>query len=366
MHRVLAVFGTRPEAIKMAPLIKKMNNTENNEVIVVNTGQHADMVKPVLDLFDIKTDYDLNIMTEKQSLDKITSTIIQEFSLVLEKERPDLVLVHGDTSTTFSAALSCFYKSIPIGHVEAGLRTNNLNSPFPEEFNRQVVSKISTLHFAPTITTKNNLMREGITKNIYVTGNTAIDSLSYTLDGKIPKEISNWLGNDKLILLTTHRRENIGKPMENIFKAINQICNEHKNVKVLFPIHFNPKVREIARRIFSSDKIKIIEPLNFQEFHNVISKSYLILTDSGGIQEEAPALNKPVLVLRETTERPEGVDAGTLKLVGTDSEEIFYSVSTLLNSNEEYFKMSNAKNPYGDGTASDKISDAINDYFKNI
>lgn len=363
---VLAVFGTRPEGIKMAPLVKELEKREEFDIKVCITAQHREMLDQVLHVFDIKPKYDLNIMKHGQTLNDITSRVLLEIGEVIDDANPDIVLVHGDTSTTFSTALSAFYKQKKVGHVEAGLRTYNKYSPFPEEMNRVLTGDIADLHFAPTLVSKNNLLKEGKKENtIYVTGNTAIDALSTTVRKDYQHEVLEWIGNDKLILLTAHRRENLGNPMENIFKAINRITREYDGYKVVYPIHMNPMIRSIANRVFrNNNKVKIIEPLDVFDFHNVIAASYIILTDSGGIQEEAPSLGKPVLVLRDTTERPEGIEAGTLKLVGTDEDVIYSEIKELLTNNRVYKEMSNASNPYGDGTASRQIADAIIEYFR--
>lgn len=361
MIKVMTIFGTRPEAIKMAPLVKELENRKEIESVVCVTAQHREMLDQVLEVFDIKPDYDLNIMKKGQTLSEITSRVLMGLEEVIQKEKPNIILVHGDTTTTFAGALAAFYNNVDIGHVEAGLRTWNKYSPFPEEMNRQMVDRMSDMYFAPTEVSKNNLLEENIDINkIYVTGNTAIDAMKTTVNDNYYNELFDWIGNDRLILLTAHRRENLGEPMRNIFRAVKRIVEEHNDIKVIYPIHLNPKVREVANEIFGEmDRIKLIEPLEVFDFHNFINKSYLILTDSGGIQEEAPSLGKPVLVLRDTTERPEGVEAGTLKLVGTDEDTIYNETNKLLNSKEEYDKMSRASNPYGDGSASRYIVDAI-------
>lgn len=363
MKKVMLVFGTRPEAIKMCPLVKELKTRKNIEVKVCVTGQHREMLQQVLDCFKVVPDYNLEIMKDKQTLFDITMNIISKIKPVLEKEKPDIVLVHGDTTTTFVTSLCAFYMQIPVGHVEAGLRTYNIYSPYPEEFNRQATGIIAEYHFAPTEKSKQNLINEGKDENkIYVTGNTAIDALKTTVKTDYNHELFNWIGNDRLIMLTAHRRENIGKPLENMFTAIKNILNEYKDVKVIYPIHKNPVVREIANRIFKdNDRIKLIEPLEVIDFHNFLNKAYLILTDSGGIQEEAPSLGKPVLVLRDTTERPEGVEAGTLKLVGTEKQNVYNNIKELLDNKEEYQNMSKASNPYGDGNACRRIADILVD-----
>lgn len=361
MKKVMLVFGTRPEAIKMCPLVKELKTRKNIEVKVCVTGQHKEMLQQVLECFDVVPDYNLEIMKEKQTLFDITTNIISKIKPVLEKEKPDIILVHGDTTTTFVTALCAFYMQIPVGHVEAGLRTYNIYSPYPEEFNRQATGIIAKYNFAPTEKAKQNLLNEGKNESqIYVTGNTAIDALKTTVKENYSHPIFNWIGDDRLIVLTAHRRENLGKPLEQMFTAIKRILDEYDDIKVIYPIHKNPLVRETANRIFKdSNKIQLIEPLEVLDFHNFLNKSYLILTDSGGIQEEAPSLGKPVLVLRDTTERPEGLKAGTLKLVGTDSEKIYKETVKLLTDFEEYKKMSDAINPYGDGEASKRIVDII-------
>lgn len=357
MKKVMLVFGTRPEGIKMCPLVKELKKNERFETIVCVTGQHREMLQQVLDVFGVDPDYDLEIMKEEQTLYSITTSILEKIKPVLEIENPDVVLVHGDTTTTFATSLAAFYSNIQIGHVEAGLRTYNLRSPFPEEFNRQVVSIVSNFNFAPTEQAKRNLLSEGKSESsIFVTGNTAIDALRTTISDSYSHPILEWVGDSKLILLTAHRRENLGAPMEHMFRAVKRVLQEHEDVKVIYPIHKNPKVREVATRIFGNEKrIRLIEPLEVIDFHNFMKKAYLILTDSGGVQEEAPSLGKPVLVLRDTTERPEGVEAGTLKLVGTEEERIYKEFSSLLVDEDRYKRMSEASNPYGDGFASERI-----------
>lgn len=361
MIKVMTIFGTRPEAIKMAPLIKEIERRNDIDSIVCVTAQHREMLDQVLEVFKIIPNYDLNIMKSGQTLSEITSRVLISLEEIIKKEQPSIILVHGDTTTTFAGALAAFYNQVDIGHVEAGLRTWNKYSPFPEEMNRQMVDRMTDIFFAPTNISKNNLLKENVDESkVYVTGNTAIDAMNYTIKEDYTHEVFDWVGSDKLILLTAHRRENLGKPMENIFKAINKITKAFNNVKVVYPIHMNPKIREIANNIIGdNEKVKIIEPLEVTDFHNFINKSYLILTDSGGIQEEAPSLGKPVLVLRDTTERPEGIDAGTLKLVGTDTYTIYENTKLLLENKDEYDKMSKATNPYGDGTASKQIVDII-------
>lgn len=365
MIKVMTIFGTRPEAIKMAPLVKELKKREEISCIVCVTAQHREMLDQVLEVFDIIPDYDLNIMQKNQTLAGITTRALVGLEEVIKKETPDIVLVHGDTTTTFAGALAAYYNQVDIGHVEAGLRTWNKYSPFPEEMNRQMVDRVTDMFFAPTNISKENLLKEGIDEDkIYVTGNTAIDAMATTIKEDYINEIFDWVGNNKMILLTAHRRENLGEPMRHIFKAIKRIVMEYDDVKVVYPIHLNPKVREVANEIFKNiDKVKLIEPLEVIDFHNFQNKSYIILTDSGGIQEEAPSLGKPVLVLRDTTERPEGIKAGTLKLVGTDEETIYKATKELLDNHNAYEKMSKASNPYGDGLASKRIADAIIDKY---
>lgn len=359
--KVMTVFGTRPEAIKMAPLVKELRKRENISCIVCVTAQHREMLDQVLEVFDIVPDYDLNIMKQGQTLADITTRALVGLEEVIKKEKPDIVLVHGDTTTTFAGALAAYYNQVDIGHVEAGLRTWDKYSPYPEEMNRQMVDRVTDMYFAPTEISKNNLLKENIDESkIYVTGNTAIDAMATTVKDDYYHEIFDWVGNDRMILLTAHRRENLGDPMRHIFKAIKRIVMEYDDVKVVYPIHLNPKVREVAKEVFGdTDLVKLIEPLEVIDFHNFQNKSYIILTDSGGIQEEAPSLGKPVLVLRDTTERPEGIEAGTLKLVGTSEDTIYEETKKLLDSKELYDKMSKASNPYGDGMASKRIVDAI-------
>lgn len=359
--KVMTVFGTRPEAIKMAPLVKELKTREEIECIVCVTAQHRQMLDQVLTAFDIKPDYDLNIMQQGQSLSDITSRALKGLEDVIKKENPNIVLVHGDTTTAFAGALAAYYCQVPVGHVEAGLRTWNKYSPFPEEMNRQMIGVIADMHFAPTENSKNSLIKEGKNpENIYVTGNTAIDALATTVDENYNNEIFDWVGNDKLILLTAHRRENLGDTMRGMFKAIKKILDESNDVKGVYPVHLNPQVRSVANEILGdTDKVKLIDPLEVVDFHNFLAKSYLVMTDSGGIQEEAPSLGKPVLVLRDTTERPEGIKAGTLKLAGTDETTIYNMTKELLENKAEYMKMSKASNPYGDGKASKRIADAI-------
>ena len=357
----MLVFGTRPEAIKMCPLVNELKSRKSMEVQVCVTGQHRQMLDQVLEAFSVVPDYDLSIMKDRQTLFDVTTNILNRIGEVLTKERPDVVLVHGDTSTTFVTALACFYLQIPVGHVEAGLRTYNIYSPYPEEFNRQAVSIISSYNFAPTELSKQNLLKEGKKADtIYVTGNTAIDALKTTVRKTYTHPELDWAKGSRLIMITAHRRENLGEPMKHMFRAIRRVCDEHPDIKAIYPIHMNPAVREIADQILGGDeRIRIIEPLDVLDFHNFLSRSYLILTDSGGIQEEAPSLGKPVLVVRDTTERPEGIKAGTLRLVGTDEEVIYQNFKQLLENKEEYEKMSTASNPYGDGFACRRIADIL-------
>lgn len=361
MKKVMLVFGTRPEAIKMCPLVNELKTRSNIQTVVCVTGQHRQMLDQVLEAFHVVPDYDLSIMKDKQTLFDITTNILNRIKAVLDEVQPNVVLVHGDTSTTFVTALACFYLQIPVGHVEAGLRTYNIYSPYPEEFNRQAVSIISQYNFAPTELSKENLLREGKRpETIYVTGNTAIDALKTTVREDYSHKELEWVGNSRLITITAHRRENLGEPMRHMFRAIRRVMDEHPDVKAIYPIHMNPIVRDTANEILGDDdRIHIIEPLEVLDFHNFLSRSYLILTDSGGIQEEAPSLGKPVLVMRDTTERPEGIAAGTLKLVGTEEEKIYQSFKLLLEDQTEYAKMSNASNPYGDGFASQRIADIL-------
>ena len=361
MKKVMLVFGTRPEAIKMCPLVNELKTRKGIETIVCVTGQHRQMLDQVLEAFQVEPDYDLSIMKDRQTLFDVTTNILNRIKAVLEEVQPDVVLVHGDTSTTFVTALACFYLQIPVGHVEAGLRTYNIYSPYPEEFNRQAVSIISAYNFAPTELSKENLLREGKNPDtIYVTGNTAIDALKTTVREDYTHPDLEWAKGSRLIMITAHRRENLGEPMKHMFRAIRRVCDEHPDIKAIYPIHMNPVVREIADSILGDDeRIRIIEPLDVLDFHNFLSRSYLILTDSGGIQEEAPSLGKPVLVMRDTTERPEGIKAGTLKLVGTDEEVIYQNFKQLLEDEEAYRAMSTASNPYGDGFACKRIADIL-------
>lgn len=361
MKTVMLVFGTRPEAIKMCPLVNELKTRKGIKTVVCVTGQHRQMLDQVLDVFNVVPDYDLSIMKDKQTLFDITTNILNRIKTVLEETKPDVVLVHGDTSTTFVTALACFYLQIPVGHVEAGLRTYNIYSPYPEEFNRQAVSIISRYNFAPTELSKQNLLREGKkAETIYVTGNTAIDALKTTVKPNYTHPELEWAKGSRLIIITAHRRENLGEPMHHMFRAIRRIMDEHKDVKAIYPIHMNPIVRQEADEELSGcDRIHIIEPLEVVDFHNFLAQSYMILTDSGGIQEEAPSLGKPVLVMRDTTERPEGIKAGTLKLVGTDEQTIYDNFKELLENKQAYDAMAHASNPYGDGLACKRIADIL-------
>ena len=362
MIKVMSIFGTRPEAIKMAPLVKELEKREEIESIVCVTAQHRQMLDQVLETFDIKPDYDLNIMKDGQTLGEVTTRALNGLERIIKEVNPNIVLVHGDTTTTFAGSLAAFYNQIDIGHVEAGLRTNDKYAPFPEEMNRQMVSCMADMNFAPTKLCFDNLINENRKEeNIYITGNTAIDAMTTTVKEDYSHKELDWIKDgEKLILLTAHRRENLGEPMKHIFTAIKRIVDEFDDVKVIYPVHLNPKVRNIANELFKDcDKIKLIDPLDVFDFHNFINKSYIVLTDSGGLQEEAPSLNKPVLVLRDVTERPEGIEAGTLKLVGTDTDKIYNETKKLLTDKKAYENMSNAINPYGDGHASERIVDAI-------
>lgn len=361
MKKIMLVFGTRPEAIKMCPLVNELKTRKNIETIVCVTGQHREMLAQVLETFNVVPDYDLAIMKDRQTLFDVTTNILEHIKSVLEEVQPDIVLVHGDTSTTFVTALACLYMQIPVGHVEAGLRTYNIYSPFPEEFNRQAVGIISKYNFAPTETAKNNLLNEcKKAQTIYVTGNTAIDALKTTVKLDYNHPELQWAEGSKLILITAHRRENLGEPMHHMFRAIRRIMDEHSDVKAIYPIHMNPVVRSVAQaELAGCDRIHIIPPLDVIDFHNFMAHSYLILTDSGGIQEEAPSLGKPVLVMRDTTERPEGITAGTLKLVGTEEEAIYNNFKRLLENEVAYQAMAHAENPYGDGFACKRIADVL-------
>lgn len=357
----MLVFGTRPEAIKMCPLVNELKKHDKFQIVVCVTGQHKQMLDQVLHIFSVVPDYNLSIMKEKQSLFDITADVLRKIKDVLEKEHPDLVLVHGDTTTTFAAALASFYLHIPVGHVEAGLRTYDLQSPYPEEFNRQAVSVIANYHFAPTEIARQHLLNEGYdAASIFVTGNTAIDALQTTVKSNFDHPILEWAKDSRLIVLTAHRRENLGSPMRNMFRAIKHLMDEDENIKIVYPIHMNPLVRSTANEIFGENEhIRIIEPLDVFEFHNILARAFLILTDSGGIQEEAPSLGKPVLVLRDTTERPEGIAAGTLRLTGTEETVIYESFKELLYDDQVYQKMSQAANPYGDGHACERIAEIL-------
>lgn len=365
MKKIMTIFGTRPEAIKMAPLVSELKNDTELQPIVVVTAQHREMLDSVLETFDITPDYDLNIMKQGQTLSEVTSRVLGGLESVIQEAKPDMIMVHGDTTTTFAGSLAAFYNEVAIGHVEAGLRTWNKYSPFPEEMNRQMTGVLADLHFSPTDQSKHNLLQENKKdESIVVTGNTAIDALSTTVSENYESEIINRHKDKRIVLLTAHRRENIGKPMENIFKAVRRIVEEHEDVVVVYPMHKNPKVRDIAGQLLSDhNRIELIEPLEVIDFHNFAANSHLILTDSGGVQEEAPSLGKPVLVLRDTTERPEGVEAGTLKLVGVEEEDVYNETKKLLNDQSSYESMSIAQNPYGDGLASKRICENIKYYF---
>lgn len=367
MFKVMTVFGTRPETIKMAPVVKELAAREEIESIVCVTAQHRQMLDQVLKTFEIIPDYDLDIMHQGQTLSDITSNVLAGMDPVMKKEKPDIVLVHGDTTTTFAGALAAYYHQAAIGHVEAGLRTNNKYSPYPEEMNRQMVGVMADLHFAPTQQSKENLLREGKPENsIVVTGNTAIDALKLTVKKEYDNQVLQWAQGSRLIVLTAHRRENLGDPMLHMFRAIQSIIDKYDDVKMVYPVHLNPLVQKAARDVFGdNDRIQLIAPMEVVDFHNLLNHAYLILTDSGGIQEEAPSLHKPVVVLRDTTERPEGVTAGTLKLAGTKEEDIFRIVDRLLWDREEYDRMSRAENPYGDGLASKRIVDALLQWYQN-
>lgn len=361
MKKIMLVFGTRPEAIKMCPLVNELKRRKTMKTVVCVTGQHRQMLEQVLKAFNVKPDYDLSIMKENQTLFDITVSILEKIKSVLENEKPDTVLVHGDTTTTFVTALACFYLKLPVGHVEAGLRTYNIYSPYPEEFNRQAVGIVAKYNFAPTELSKQNLIKEGkLPESIFVTGNTAIDALKTTVRKDYTSEHLEWANGSRLIMITAHRRENLGEPMHHMFRAIRRIIDEHPDVKAIYPIHMNPVVRQAAEEeLGGCENIRIIEPLDVLDFHNYLARSYLILTDSGGIQEEAPSLGKPVLVMRDTTERPEGISAGTLKLVGTDENTIYRNFKELLENKLSYEAMSKASNPYGDGFACKRIADIL-------
>ena len=361
MKKIMLVFGTRPEAIKMCPLVNELKKRKNIQTVVCVTGQHRQMLSQVLEVFDVIPDYDLSIMKDCQTLFDITTGILEKIKEVLEKEKPDVCLVHGDTSTTFVTALACFYLQIPVGHVEAGLRTYNIYSPYPEEFNRQAVGIISKYNFAPTELAKEHLIAEGKNpETVYVTGNTVIDAMKYTVIDDFEHEQLEWVGNSRLIFITAHRRENLGQPMHNMFRAIRRVLDEHPDVKAIYPIHMNPVVRKAAEEeLGDCNQIHIIEPLDVVECHNFEARCFLCLTDSGGIQEECPSYGKPVLVMRNTTERPEGVDAGVLQLVGTDEDTIYEAFSKLLDDEKAYKKMAHAVNPFGDGNACKRIADIL-------
>lgn len=367
MKKIMLVFGTRPEAIKMCPLVRELKKRTALETLVCVTGQHRQMLDQVLQAFEVTPDFDLAIMKENQTLFDVTTGILNAIKAVLEESKPDVVLVHGDTSTTFVTALACFYKQIPVGHVEAGLRTHNIYSPYPEEFNREAVSLIAQYHFAPTAQAAENLLGEGKDKGkIWITGNTAIDAMKLTVREAYAHPELDWAADSRLILITAHRRENLGEPMHHMFRAIRRVMEEHPDVKAIYPIHMNPQVRRTADEVFGDqaadgreERMHIIEPLDVLDFHNFMKHSYLILTDSGGIQEEAPSLGKPVLVMRDTTERPEGIEAGTLRLVGTDEDTIYEEFSRLLNDRGAYDRMACASNPYGDGHACERIADIL-------
>lgn len=374
LKRIMLVFGTRPEAIKMCPLVKELEKRTSIKTMVCVTGQHKQMLEQVLQVFEVKPDYNLSIMKDNQTLFDVTTNILDSIKEVLDASRPDAVLVHGDTSTAFVTALACFYLQIPVGHVEAGLRTYDIYSPYPEEFNREAVSIISKYNFAPTALARDNLIKEGRDeKTIWVTGNTAIDAMKMTVRADYSHPELEWAADSRLILITAHRRENLGKPMYHMFRAIKRVMEEHPDVKAIYPIHMNPQVRKTAEEVFGESaigtcrvregRIHIIEPLDVLDFHNFMKHSYLILTDSGGIQEEAPSLGKPVLVMRDTTERPEGIKAGTLKLVGTQENTIYEEFNSLINDSEAYRQMANASNPYGDGHACERIADILEKGF---
>lgn len=365
MAKIMLVFGTRPEAIKMCPIVHELQKRKNMKVIICITGQHKEMLHQVLEIFKVDVDYDLAIMQSEQTLFDITELVMRGIKEILEKERPQIVLVHGDTTTAYAAAISCFYMRIPVAHVEAGLRTYNMYSPYPEEFNRQAIDLISSIYFAPTELTKQNLLKEGKPVNkIFITGNTVIDALRTTVREDYDHEYLRWAGNHRLILITVHRRENIGEPMYHIFQAVKRVAQEYGDVRILYPIHKNPKVRQIADEVFEGiDNVRLVEPLDVLDFHNFMSRSYLIVTDSGGIQEEAPSLGKPVVVVRDTTERPEGVEQGTLLLAGTETEAVYKTIEKLLTDTVLYQTMARKTNPYGDGFASKRIADVIKEKF---
>ena len=358
--KIMAVFGTRPEAIKMCPVVMELKKRSGVEVVVCVTGQHREQLKQVLDVFGVKPEYNLDIMETRQTMAAITARVLERITPVLMIEEPDIVLVHGDTNTTFAAALAAFYRLIPVGHVEAGLRTYNMYSPYPEEYNRQAVSLLAKWHFAPTNWAKHNLTQEGKDPaQIYVTGNTVIDAMQSTVQPDFTHPYLKWAGDSRIVLLTAHRRENIGEPMREMFRAIRRVVDEHPDVKVIYPVHLNPEVKRIAMEELAHSRIHLTKPVDVITCHNIMARSYLILTDSGGIQEEAPSLGKPVLVLRDTTERPEGITAGTLRLVGTNEAKVYWEFSNLLDDKEAYDEMAHAENPYGDGHASERIADIL-------
>ena len=358
--KIMTVFGTRPEAIKMCPVVKELEKRPGVEVVVCSTGQHREQLQQVLDVFGVKPRYNLDIMKTGQTLATITSRVLERITPVLGIEQPDVVLVHGDTNTTFAAALAAFYKQIPVGHVEAGLRTYNMYSPYPEEYNRQAVSLLAKWHFAPTKWAKHNLEQEGKDPaQIYVTGNTVIDAMQTTVQPDFTHPYLSWANGSRMVLLTAHRRENIGEPMRAMFRAIRRVVDEHPDVKVIYPVHMNPEVKKAAMEELAHSRIHLTKPVNVIVCHNLMARSYMILTDSGGIQEEAPSLGKPVLVLRDTTERPEGITAGTLKLVGTNEAKVYWEFSNLLDDQQAYDEMAHAENPYGDGHASERIADIL-------
>ncbi len=361
MKKIMLVFGTRPEAIKMCPLVNELRERHGVETVVCVTGQHREMLRQVLDAFHVEPDYDLEVMSPGQTLFDLTNRVLTGMKKVLEESKPDVVLVHGDTTTTFASALACFYLGIPVGHVEAGLRTYNVQAPYPEEFNRQAVSSIANFNFAPTALARDNLLREGKPpQSIYVTGNTAIDALGTTVVNEFEHPELTWASGSRLVILTAHRRENWGEPLHHIFRAVRRVVEEFPDVKVLYPIHLNPLIRQAAEEeLTGCERVRLIEPLDVMAFHNFLARSYMILTDSGGIQEEAPSLGKPVLVLRDVTERPEGVKAGTLRVIGTNEEVIYEEFKALLTDEDRYNAMSRAQNPYGDGLASRRIADIL-------
>ncbi len=370
IKKVLVMFGTRPEAIKMCPVVNELKKRRNVEVFTCVSGQHRELLSSVLNSFGVRADYDLNIMRERQTLFDITSSILEKFKEVIDDVRPDIVLVHGDTSTAFAASLACFYMGVPVGHIEAGLRSGNIFEPYPEEFNRRAISLVSHYDFAPTLLAKENLTKEGKDeKRIFVTGNTVIDALKTTVTDNYTHKELEWANdkNGRMIILTSHRRENIGEPMRSVFRAVKRVAEERKYVRIIYPVHPNPRVREIAQsEFFGVGNIHIIEPLDVIDFHNFIARSYLIITDSGGIQEEASALGKPVLILRNNTERPEGVKTGALKLIGTDENSVYHNIIHLLDDKNLYRKMSLAENPYGDGRASRRIADVVENIENNV